>query len=223
MQTGRQQGKQANKQTTDLNGSFKTLRKKTQKHVKKIKNMSQRSMIFTSADVATNQWKALEWWCLDDICRPYPTECDTSIWAPRPKLCGRCGVCAITLTCIKWSKQPWTWKDMKCIYFKILWTPLPTYNKCMIYIHTFWVCRTPSFPGRISWSILSWRSARFEKKWHQISTKVYQSQLPRNFRHSFPNRCCQTACESHCQLCDLSERKVSRFWITALESVTNQQ
>ena len=177
---------------------------------------------FHVCDVATNVklWNGH----LVNRVRPYPTECDTSIWAPRPKLCGRCGVCAVPWhlqNCPRdRGRERILWNAMKCLYFKILWAPFPTYNKCndiyskyfKIFMYILGVLNS-ILPGRISWSILSWRSVHFEKK----TSNINQSQLPRNFRHSFPNRCCQTACESHCQLCDLSEQKVSRFWITAPE------
>ena len=93
---------------------------------------------FHVCDVATNVklWNGH----LVNRVRPYPTECDTSIWAPRPKLCGRCGVCAVPWhlqNCPRDRGRERIWNAMKCIYFKILWAPLPTYNKCMIYIYIF--------------------------------------------------------------------------------------
>ena len=212
-QTGRQQGKQANKQTTDLNGSFKTLRKNNpKKHV----------AVWFSRLWRCYKCKALEW----SPGQPSATlsnrvryiDLGTSAQALWPLWCLRC---TLTLTKIvrgtvdvkgyemQWNAYNSRFCELLYRHITNVWYIFEIFQN--IHVHSGCVEQHPSRQNIMKYPVM-----KISALWKKTSN-INQSQLPRNFRHSFPNRCCQTACESHCQLCDLSERKVSRFWITALE------
>lgn len=185
---------------------------------------------FHVCDVATNVklWNGH----LVNRVRPYPTECDTSIWAPRPKLCGRCGVCGVPWhlqNCPRDRGRERIWNAMKCLYFKILWAPLPTYNKCMIYIQniskyscTFWVCWTASFQAEYH-EVSCHEDQCALKKRHQISTKVsFLETLGTAFQTGAAKR--HVNHTVNCATC-LNEKShaFESLHPKDLESVTNQQ